>query len=77
MWAKFLTIYFCILYVNEIIVVGEEEEGEKLGEMNGKRDVRSFCEGKGENFPGLHNLHMFFTMSLLPQAKGNSFKENK
>lgn len=59
-------------------MVREEEEGEKLGEMNGKRDVRSFCEGKGENFPeGLQNLHMFCTMSLLPQAKGNSFKQNK
>lgn len=40
-------------------VVGEEKkEGEKL---DGKGDVRSLWEGKGENFPkGLQNLHILF-----------------
>lgn len=40
-------------------VVGEEKkEGEKL---DGKGDVRSLWEGKGENFPKvLQNLHILF-----------------
>lgn len=57
-------------------VIGEEEN-DKLGDMNGKGDVKSLCEGMGENFPkGLRNLHVFLVL-LLHQAIGNSFMENK
>lgn len=51
---------------------GRREEGEKLGEMDGKGDERNLCEGKGENFPkGLQNLHIM--VLFIRQAKGIIF----
>ena len=51
---------------------GRREEGEQLGETDGKGDVRNLCEGEGENFPkGLQNLHIM--VLFLRQAKGIIF----